>query len=76
MPALTTGAGAPSRQHHVERTIILLGQALHTVDQIGDIPEIGARLQMLIDALTGDLEARTKRSVQIRSTVVPDRTEQ
>ena len=76
MPAFINGPESPSRQNHILVTITLLDQALRTVDQIGDIPEVGARLQMLIDALSGELEEPSETPIQIRSTLVPDRTNQ
>ena len=76
MPAFTNAPESPSRQNHIAVTITLLDQALRTVDQIGDIPEVGARLHMLIDALSDELHEPSEIPVQIRSSLVPDRTNQ
>ena len=76
MAACSNGPERHSRDDQIVATISLLHQALRSVDQIGDIPVIGARLQMLVDALGGELTTSPEIPVQVGSTLVPGRTKQ
>lgn len=44
----------PARAKRAERAVKLLRRALRIVDQLEDRPEVGARLQALIDELRSD----------------------
>jgi hypothetical protein len=44
-------ADGPRQDRTAERAILLLGDALQIVDEWGDCPEIGARLQHVIDSI-------------------------
>jgi hypothetical protein len=41
----------PSPRSELERAIVLLNEALNIVDEIADRPDIGARLQHVIETL-------------------------
>lgn len=47
-------AADPSREMRLERALILLNEALHIIDDVGNRPEVGARLQHVIDSLSGE----------------------
>ena len=47
---------AAGRERRLDAILILLGAALLLLDQIGDFPAIGARLQGLIDEIQGEVE--------------------
>jgi hypothetical protein len=51
MTAATQDAGGSSIGPTVGRVLSLLQQALQMLDEMGDCPELGARLQEVIDAL-------------------------
>lgn len=51
MPAATQGADDSSRDERLQRAITLLSQALSLIDQLEEYPELGARLQGLIEDL-------------------------
>ena len=44
-------ASDPQENRTVERALLLLEEALHIVDEWGDCPDIGARLQHVIDCV-------------------------
>ena len=47
----TQNAGDPQPDRTVERAILLLQDALRIIDHWGNCPEIGARLQHVIDCV-------------------------
>ena len=49
MSAVSQDADGPSEDWTASRAILLLEQALEIIDQWGDSPAIGARLQEVID---------------------------
>lgn len=51
MPATSEEADGSSRQEGTERAIALLEEALQIMDDLGEFPELGARLHGLIEAL-------------------------
>ena len=53
MPATDRGADQPERAQHINRAVALLVEALEIVDNKCDRPELGARLQGIIDDLRG-----------------------
>jgi hypothetical protein len=53
MPAVTE-EGSSSRDAQLARTIELLDQGLHLVDDLKDYPDLGARLADIIEALKGE----------------------
>jgi len=54
MPAAIQGADGPEEVYTVARALLLLKEALEIVDQLGERPEVGARLQGVIDSLEDD----------------------
>ena len=51
MPAANQGADHPSGDERHERALALLVEALRILDTDDDVPELGARLQGIIDDL-------------------------
>lgn len=51
MPAATQGADDSSRDERIRRAITLLSEALSFLDELEEFPELGARLQGLIEDL-------------------------
>jgi hypothetical protein len=51
-------AGGPQENRTVERALLLLEDALQIIDEWGDCPDIGARLQHVIDCV--DERRRTR----------------
>jgi hypothetical protein len=51
MPAAQEKAAPSSKIQRVTRSIELLNEALNYIDELGEYPEIGARLAALIDEL-------------------------
>ena len=49
MPAASQGADGSPEDWTVDRALLLLEQALQIIDQWGDCPAIGARLQQVVD---------------------------
>lgn len=57
MPAAIQGADGRDIDLTVDHALSLLQEALGIVDHLGDCPEIGARLQHVIDCLEERLRA-------------------
>jgi len=51
MQAATEGGSAQSREERIERALILLAEAQTLLDVDREMPEVGARLQAVIDEL-------------------------
>ena len=51
MSAINRGADQPSGDERLDRVLALLIEALNLLDEDGDAPEAGARLQAIIDSL-------------------------
>lgn len=51
MQAATEGGAPQSREERIERALILLAEAQALLDADREMPEIGARLQGVIDEL-------------------------
>ena len=57
MQAATEGGTPQSREERIERALILLAKAQALLDVDREMPEVGARLQAVIDELL-DIKAR------------------
>ena len=51
MPAASPEADGSLRQQRIQRSILLLEEALQIIDELEDFPEIGARLHGLVESL-------------------------
>lgn len=51
MPAANPQAHGLSRDERTNRAVALLDEALQIIDGLGDCPELGARLQSIVEAL-------------------------
>lgn len=51
MSAINRGADQPSGDERLDRVLALLIEALNLLDEDGNAPEAGARLQGIIDSL-------------------------
>jgi hypothetical protein len=54
MPAASKEADGSSRHQRIARAILLLDEALQIIDDLEDLPELGARLHGLIDELKNE----------------------
>ena len=57
MQAATEGGSSQSREERIERALILLAKAQALLDVDREMPEVGARLQAVIDELL-EIKAR------------------
>lgn len=59
MPAASNGAGRSASEDRINHALSLLSEALRILDDSEEFPELGARLQEIIDALENRPDQRS-----------------